>query len=106
MAATMLIYANGSIKGRRYEVKQTFIAGVHRTAFFCFGVGQKEFFWGGAGRGRELLNSGHFRGGVGRGGLENFGGWGGPGQPFYLGPGRSGACIPDLFFFIKAALHK
>ena len=117
MAATMLIYAKSSIKGRKYEVKQTFIPGMHRAALFCFGAGQKKFFGvgrdkagskihgrGGAG---QLLNSGHFRGGVGWG--KNFRGWGGSGQPFFLGTGRSGegqACIPDLFFLDALASLK
>ena len=36
--------------------------------------------------------------GAGRGNLENFQGWGGPGQPFFPAPGRGGACIPLTYF--------
>ena len=113
MAATMLIYANSSIKGRRYEVKQTFIAGMHRAAIFSFGVGQKEFFWGGAGQGRATVKLRAFSGwgGVGWGGavMKFFGAGAVQGSHFSWGrggAGRRGSCIPDLFFFIKAALHK
>ena len=49
---------------------------------FRGGAGQRPLFpgWSGAGRGR----------------VENFRGRGGPGQPFPPGPGRGGACIPDV----------
>ena len=96
MAATMLIYANSSIKGRKYEVKQTFIPGMHRAALFCFGAGQKKFFGVGrdragqlvksSGRGRVTVKLAAFSGRV-EAVLIIFG----AGQPFFPGSWRGGA---------------
>ena len=53
--------------------------------FFCFGQGRAEEKIFGLGWGKLRANSGHFRGGVMLGSLENFRGWGGLGQPVFLG---------------------
>ena len=56
------------------------------------------------GAGSKLLGTGRGNSqtqgifGAGRGNLENFQGWGGPGQPFFPAPGRGGACIPLTYF--------
>ena len=71
---------------------------MHGAASFFFGAGHKKKNRGGEGqnpRGRATVKLGAFSG---RGNLENFQGWGGPGQPFFPAPGRGGACIPLTYF--------